>query len=52
MPRRKSVPCDGSCFVEQRYAQEIPCEDGETLRFYLCFHERLWVLMILAPVTR
>lgn len=35
--------CDGSCIVGEM-KEEIPCEDGEILRFYWCKHEGIYIL--------
>lgn len=32
-----------------RFVEEIPCEDGEILRFYYCFHNNEWILTTFAP---
>jgi len=43
------MECDGSCFRDSRTLEEIPCEDGEVLCFYFCFHEQEWILTTYAP---
>lgn len=39
----KLALCDGSCVVSDM-KEEIPCEDGEVLRFYWCKHEGIFIL--------
>ena len=41
--------CDGSCLAEHKPGDEIQCEDGEVLVFYLCIHDDTWFLVSLAP---
>ena len=41
--------CDGSCLANHKPGDEIECEDGEVLVFYLCIHEDTWFLVTLAP---
>jgi hypothetical protein len=41
--------CDGSCLAKHRPGDEIQCEDGEVLVFYLCTHDDTWFLATLAP---
>jgi hypothetical protein len=33
-------PCDGSCLVKQSRAEELKFQDGPSLFFYWCWHER------------
>ena len=32
--------------VRSPFIEEIPCEEGETLYFYRCFHSDEWILTI------
>jgi hypothetical protein len=41
--------CDGSCLGKHIPGDEIKCEDGEVLVFYLCVHDDAWFLATLAP---
>jgi hypothetical protein len=41
--------CDGSCLATNKPGDEIRCEDGEVLVFYLCIHDDTWFLVSLAP---
>jgi hypothetical protein len=41
--------CDGSCLANHKLGDEIQCEDGEVLVFYLCIHDDAWYLATLAP---
>ena len=41
--------CDGSCLANHKPGDEIQCEDGEVLVFYLCVHDDTWFLATLAP---
>ena len=41
--------CDGSCLANHKSGDEIKCEDGEVLVFYLCIHDDTWYLATLAP---
>jgi hypothetical protein len=41
--------CDGSCLANHKLGDEIQCEDGEVLVFYLCIHDDTWYLATLAP---
>jgi len=41
--------CDGSCLANHKPLDEIKCEDGEVLVFYLCVHDASWFLATLAP---
>ena len=41
--------CDGSCLANHKSGDEIKCEDGEVLVFYLCVHDDTWFLATLAP---
>ena len=41
--------CDGLCLANHKPANEIKCEDGEVLVFYLCIHDDAWFLVTLAP---
>ena len=41
--------CDGSCLANHKPGDEIKCEDGEVLVFYLCIHDDTWYLATLAP---
>ena len=58
MLRRKVSICDGSCLVEQKKSEETKFEDGTSLFFYWCSHERVYVLTnlpgrkYLKPVAR
>jgi hypothetical protein len=36
--------CDGSCLVQQLKSEEIKFEDGTSLFFYYCRHEKTHVL--------
>ena len=52
--RSMTIPpvCDGSCLANHRLGDEIKCEDGEVLVFYLCIHDHTWFLVTLAhPVS-
>ena len=44
-----SPDCDGSCLANHKPGDEIKCEDGEVLEFYLCIHDDTWFLVSLAP---
>lgn len=37
--------CDGSCLANHKSGDEIQCEDGEVLVFYLCTHDDTWFLV-------
>jgi hypothetical protein len=41
--------CDGSCFSNPLYREEIRCQDGEVLVFYFCSHELIWILVTYLP---
>ena len=41
--------CDGSCLANHKPGDEMKCEDGEVLAFYLCIHDDAWFLTTLAP---
>ena len=41
--------CDGSCLANHKPGDEINCEDGEVLVFYLCVHDDTWFLVTLVP---
>ena len=41
--------CDGSCLANHKPGDEIKCEDGEVLVFYLCIHDHTCILVTLAP---
>jgi hypothetical protein len=43
------VPCDGSCLVRQELSEQIPCQEGEPLRFYFCKHQREHILTTYQP---